>query len=89
VQQRRGRIQVGDDSVPQRVDHLDVLRLLVGQRVGRLADRRDLAYRGIDGYGGRLFQHDATTRHPNERIDRTEINGHATPEAHVAPLCPP
>ena len=88
VQHGRGRVQVGDHSVPQRVDHLDALRLLVGQRVGRLTHRRDLADRGVDGDRGGLLDHDAAARHPDERVDRAEINRHATPEAHVAPLCP-
>jgi hypothetical protein len=87
VQQGSGRVQVGDDPVPQRVDHLDVLWFLVGQRIGRLAYRGDLADGCIDGDRGGLFEHDAAPSHPDQRIDRAEINGHATPEAHVAPLC--
>jgi hypothetical protein len=87
VQQGGGRVQVGDDPVPQRVDHLDVLRLLVGQRVRGLARRGDLADRRIDGDRGRLLEHDAAPRYPDERVDRAEINRHATPEAHDAPLC--
>jgi hypothetical protein len=88
VQQGGGRVQVGDDPVPQRVDHLDVARLLVGQRVRGLAHRGDLADRRVDRDRGRLLQHDAAPRHPDERIDRAEVNRHATSEAHVAPLCP-
>jgi len=87
VQQGGGRVQVGNDPVPQRVEHLDVLRLLVGQRVRGLAHRGDLADCRIDGDRGRLFEHDATARYPDERVDRTQVDRHATPEAHVAPLC--
>jgi hypothetical protein len=88
VQHGGGRVQVGDDPVPERVDDLDVLRLLVGQGVRGRAHRGDLAEAGIDGDRGRLFQHDAASGHPDERIDRAEVDGHATPEAHVAPFCP-
>jgi hypothetical protein len=87
VQQGGGRVQIGDDPVPQRVDHLDVLRFLVGQRVRGLARRGDLADRRIDGDRGRLLEHDAASRHPDERVDRAKVNRHATSEAHVAPLC--
>jgi hypothetical protein len=88
VQHGRGGVQVGDDAVPQRVEHLDVLRLLVGQRVGFLAHRGDLAHRRVDGDRGRLLDHDAAARHPDERIDRAKVNGHAASEAHGAPFCP-
>jgi hypothetical protein len=90
VQHGGGRVQVGDDPVPQRVDHLDVLRFLVGQRVGGLAHRGHFPDRGIDGDRGGLLEHDAAPRHPDERIDRAKVNRHATPEAHVcSPLPPP
>jgi hypothetical protein len=87
VQHGGGRVQVGDDPVPQRVDHLDVLRLLVGERVRGRAHRGHLPDRRIDGDRGRLLEHDAAPRHPDERVDRAKVNRHATPEAHVAPLC--
>jgi hypothetical protein len=88
VQHRRGGLQVGYDPVPQRVDHLDVLRFLVGQRVCGSADRGDLPDGGVDGDRGRLLEHDAAPGHPDERVDRAEVDRHATAEAHVAPLCP-
>jgi hypothetical protein len=86
VQHGRGRVQVRDDPVPQRVDHLDVLRLLVGQHLRRLAHRGDLAHAGVDGDRGRLLEHDAPAGHPDERVHGAEIDRHATPEAHPASL---
>jgi hypothetical protein len=88
VQQLDGRVQVGDDPVPQRVDHLDLLRLLIGQRVRGRAHRNDLADRRVDGERGGLLEHDAAPRDPDQGVDRAEVNGHATAEAHVAPFCP-
>jgi hypothetical protein len=88
VQQLHGRVQVGDDPVPQRVDHLDVLWFLVGQRVRGLTHRGDLADHGIDGDRGGLLEHDAAPRGPDEGVDRAQVNRHATSEAHVAPSCP-
>jgi hypothetical protein len=87
VQQFHGRVQVGDDPVPQRVDHLDVLRFLVGQRVRGLAHGGHLADHRVDGDGGGLLEHDAAARDPDEGINRAKIDRHATSEAHVAPLC--
>ena len=52
----------------------------------RLADGRDLADRRIDGDRGRLLEHDAAAGHPDERVHGAEIDRHATPEAHAAPL---
>ena len=43
LQHRRRRLQVGYDAVAQRVDHLDVLRLLAGQRVRGQRRRRPRA----------------------------------------------
>src|ERR1700750_1266703 len=86
VQHARGRVQVRDDPVPQRVDHLDVLRFLIGQRVRRLAHRGDLAHAGVDGDRGWLLEHDAPAGHPDERVHGAEVDPHATPEAHDAPL---
>jgi hypothetical protein len=88
VQHGRGRVQVRDDPVAQRVDHLDALRLLVGERVRRLTDRGYLAHRRVDGDRGRLVEHDAAACHPDQRVHRAEIDRHATPEAHAAPLRP-
>ena len=88
VQHLRGGVQVGDDPVAQRVDDLDVLRFLVRERVGGLPYRGHLADGRIDRDGGRLLKHNAAPCHPDERVDRPEVDGHATAEAHVAPLCP-
>jgi hypothetical protein len=88
VQHGRGRVQVGYHAVAQRVDHLDLQRLLPVQRVGGLTHRGHLADGGVDGDRARLLEHDPAARDPDERVNRAEINRHATPEAHIAPFCP-
>ena len=84
VEHERGRVQVGDDPVPQRVDDLDVLRFLARQRVGLRADRGDLPGRGVDSDRGRLIDHESPARDPDECARRAQIDRDASPQAHGA-----
>jgi hypothetical protein len=81
-QHGRGRVQVRDDPVPQRVDDLDVLGFLPGQRIGGQAHGGDLAGGPVDGDRRGFLDHDAAAQDTDERVDRAEVDRYASSQPH-------
>ncbi len=82
LQHGRRRVQVGDDPATHRVDDLDVLRFLPGQRVRGGTHGRDAAGRPVNGDGRRLLDDQAAARHGHERVDSAQVNRYACPQSH-------
>lgn len=82
VQHGHGGVQVRDDPVAERVDHLDVTRFLAGERVRGAAHGDRLAGRPVDGDGGGLLDHEPPAADGDQRVHRAKIDCHARPQPH-------
>jgi hypothetical protein len=73
-----GDIDVGDDSVAQRPDRLDLVRRLAHHQLGVLADGFHLldAVDGLDRDDRGLVEHDSAATDVDERVGGPEIDRH-------------
>ncbi len=74
---RRG--EVGDHTVAQRLNRLDLNRGTSEHRLGFMANRDDptLAVAPLrDGDKGGLVENDSPARHVHQGVRRTEVDGH-------------
>ena len=68
-----GSVKVGNDSIPQRADRLDVFVRFAVHLLGLLADRNHLAGVSVQGHNRGLVHHNGVLVN-NQRIGSTQVN---------------
>ena len=85
-QHGRGRFQVRDHPVAQRVEDIDTLGGLTGQGVRPATDRNSLPGPPVHGDRGGFLDDEPSAADAHQGVDGTEIDRHACPQPHHACL---
>ena len=71
-----GDIEVGDHTVLQWSNRLDVAGRAADHALGLGAHGKDSSSKGVDRDDGRLVEYDATSTHIDQRVRGAEVDGH-------------
>ena len=69
-------VEVGDHAVLQRTHRHDVARRATEHPLGLRTDRQDVAGARVHRHDRRLVEHDALAPHVDDRVRRSEVDGH-------------